>query len=107
MQTTQWGKWSDVNWIRRTLEDLGLEDVKVDVLATLQRIHGAEDYVACFEMMFKWVINSQWSEELRREHGIEEVKGLVRDHLREKYGGSGWDVTWVSIVASGSLPEAK
>ncbi|KAB5555035.1 S-adenosyl-L-methionine-dependent methyltransferase [Coniochaeta sp. 2T2.1] len=107
MQTTQWGKWSDVNWIRRTLEDLGLEDVKVDVLATLQRIHGAEDYVACFEMMFKWVINSQWSEELRKEHGIEEVKGLVREHLREKYGGRGWDATWVSIIASARVPGGK
>lgn len=107
MQTTQWGNWSNVNWIRRILEDLGLEDVKVDVMARLQHIRGAEDFVACFGMMFSWVLNSQWSEELRREHGIEEVKRLVAEHLEEKYGGRGWDVTWTSIIASARIPGQK
>ncbi|OIW28761.1 S-adenosyl-L-methionine-dependent methyltransferase [Coniochaeta ligniaria NRRL 30616] len=107
MQTTRWGNWSNVNWIRRTLEDLGLEDVKVDVMARLQHIHSPDDFVACFEMMFGWVINSNWSEELRREHGLEEVKSLIREHLEAKYGGRDWDVTWTSIIASARVPGGK
>ena len=107
MQTTAWGEWSNVNWVRRALEDVGLEDVRVEVLAHLQRVHGAADFVACFESMMRWVVESCWSEELRREHGMDEVKRLVRDHLEEKYGGRGWDVTWTSIIASGRVPGAK
>jgi len=107
MQTTSWGEWSNVNWIRRTLENLGLQDVKVDVMARLQRVRSAEDYVACFGMMIDWVVNSQWSEELRRGHGIEEVKGLIRRHLEAKYAGKGWDVTWTSIIASAKVPGAR
>lgn len=104
MQTTKWGNWSNVNWIRRTLEDSGLEDVKVDVMAHLQHIHGPEHFVACFTMMLNMVIGSLWSEELKREHGMDEVKRLVREHLEEKYGGRGWDVTWTSISASARVP---
>lgn len=107
MQTTKWGNWSNMNWIRTTLEGLGLENVKVDVMARLQHIHRAADYVACFEMMMGWVIKSNWSEALREEHGIEEVKRLVVEHLEEKYGGRGWDVTWTSIIASARVPEGK
>jgi hypothetical protein len=107
MQTTQWGNWSNVNWIRRTLEDFGLEDVQVDVLATLQHIRSGADFVQCFGMMFGWVMNSQWSEEVRAQHPMEEVKRLVKEHLDEKYGGRGWDVTWTSIIASAKVPEGK
>lgn len=104
MQITQWGNWSNVNWIRRTLEELGLEDVKVDVMAHLQRIQTADDFVAGFETMMRWIVNSCWSEDLRVEHGMEEVKKMVRDHLEEKYGGRGWDITWTSIIASARVP---
>lgn len=107
MQTTGWGNWSSVNWTRTTLEDLGLEDVKVDVMAHLQHIRDAADFVACFERMMSMVMNSNWSEELRREHGIDEVKTLVRMYLEEKYRGKGWDVTWTSIIASARVPGGK
>jgi hypothetical protein len=104
MQTTKWGNWSSADWIRKTLTDLGLENVKVDVMSHLQHIQSAAEFVRCFEMMIKWVIESNWSEELRAEHGIDEVKKLVEEHLERKYQGRGWDVSWTSIIASGRVP---
>lgn len=107
MQTTKWGNWSSPTWVKRTLEDQpGLEDVKVDVLSHLQHIRHAEEFVTgTFEMMIKWVINSDWSEELRREHGLEEVKRLVKEYLEKKYEGRGCELTWTSIIASARKAE--
>ncbi|KAK0715216.1 S-adenosyl-L-methionine-dependent methyltransferase [Lasiosphaeris hirsuta] len=104
LQTSKWGDWADVNWVRETLEDRGLQDVKVEVLAHLGRVDSAEHFTTHFAMMTNWTMNSCWSEELRKEHPAEEVHGLVRDFLENKYEGKGWDMTWVSIIASGRVP---
>lgn len=104
MQTTKWGDWSDVNWIKKTLHDQGLEDVKVDVLSHLQPIESAAQFVNNYSSMLEWLISARWSEELKKEHGLDEVKKLVEDYLGEKYGGKGWDLTWTSIIASGRKP---
>jgi hypothetical protein len=107
MQTTKWGHLSSPTWVKRTLEDQPcLEDVKVDVLSHLQHIGDAEEFVTgTFEMMMNWVINSDWSEELRRDHGIEEVKRLVKEFLEKKYEGRGWELTWTSTIASARKAE--
>jgi hypothetical protein len=101
LQTTPWGKWSDVNWARKTLPEKGLEDVKVDVFAFLSRVESADFFLANYGMMMDWIVNTSWSEELRREHPKEEVHALVREFLEKKYGGEGWDLSWISLVASG------
>ena len=106
-QMTPWGSWSDPNWIRKTLQHKGLQDVKVEPYAFLQRVDSAEYFVRNFWMIINWVMTSCWSEELRREHPREEVEGLVRGFLEEMYkdqGGS-WDLTWVAVVASGRVAE--
>lgn len=104
LQTTPWGDWADVNWVKKTLVAKGLEDVKVDVLAHLSRVDSAEQFISHFSMMIKWVMNSGWSEEMRREHPEEEVLGLVKEFVEKKYEGKGWDTTWVSLIASGRVP---
>ena len=84
---------------------LGLDDVTVDVLAHLGRVSSADDFVRGFSMILSWVVGAGWSEELRREHPLEEVQGFLRGFL-EKYGGRGWDLTWLSIVASARVKGA-
>ncbi|KAK0636467.1 hypothetical protein B0T17DRAFT_613194 [Bombardia bombarda] len=104
-QTTRWGDWPDVNWVRKALEQRSLERVQVDVFAFLVSVDGAEHFVAGFEGMMDWVMAGSWSEEARKEHGREEVFGRVRDFLEEKYEGGAWDQTWIGVVATARLPE--
>lgn len=103
LQTTAWGEWADVNWIRKTLESKGLRDVTVDVYAHLTRVENAESFVSGYGMMMDWVMSSNWSEELRKQHPREEVHALTRAYLEKKYGNEGWDMSWVAVIASGRL----
>lgn len=103
LQTTAWGRWSDVNWIRETLVGRGLQDVKVDVFAFLSHVGSADAFIANYGTMIDWVMNSSWSEELRREHPREEVHALIKEFLEKKYGGAGWQLSWIPIVATGRV----
>ncbi|KAK3898368.1 S-adenosyl-L-methionine-dependent methyltransferase [Staphylotrichum tortipilum] len=101
LQTTPWGTWSDVNWVRKTLTGKGLQDVKVDVFAFLSHVESADFFLANYGMMMDWIVNTSWSEELRRLHPKEEIHALVKEFLETKYGGEGWDLSWIALVASG------
>ncbi|KAK0655332.1 hypothetical protein B0T16DRAFT_486914 [Cercophora newfieldiana] len=57
-QTTAWGEWYDVNWIRKTLQAKGLESVKVEPCAFVQRIDSAEYFMRNFGMIVNFVISS-------------------------------------------------
>lgn len=94
-----------MNWIRRELsERLGLEDVKVEVFAFLSHIDGADYFLEYCGAMVDWIVKSNWSEELQREHGRDEYRSLLRKYLVDKYKGEGWDISWVAIIASGRVP---
>lgn len=102
-QTTAWGKWADVNWIRKTLVGKGLQEVEVDVFAFLSQVESADAFIANFGMMIDWIVSTSWSEEVRKEHPREEVHALVKEFLKEKYGGDGWQLSWIPIVATGRV----
>ncbi|KAK4125712.1 S-adenosyl-L-methionine-dependent methyltransferase [Parathielavia appendiculata] len=104
LQTTAWGQWSDVNWIYRTLVAKGLQDVEVDVFAFTSQVASANFFMSGFGMAMDWILNTCWSEELRKSHPKEEVRGLVKEFLEKKYGGEGWKVSWVVAVATGQVP---
>ncbi len=101
LQTTPWGKWSDVNWVRKTLTEKGFEDIKVDVFAFLSHVESADFFLKNYGMMMDWIVNTSWSDELRAEHPKEEVHRLVKEFLEKKYDGEGWDLSWIALVASG------
>ncbi|KAK3311817.1 S-adenosyl-L-methionine-dependent methyltransferase [Apodospora peruviana] len=103
VQTTEWGNWGDVDWIRKELEERGLEDVKVELFAFTSHVDNVEHYIATAGMMIDWVVSSNWSEEVRKEHGRDEYQRLVKDFLEHKYDGKGWDQKWVAVVASGRV----
>ena len=107
LQTTEWGDWSDVNWVRKTLAGRGLEDVKVHVFAFLARVESVAHYMSSFGPMIDFVMKNSWSEEVRNAHGKDEVHGLIRQFLEDRYGGQGWDTTWTSLVASGRVPLSR
>lgn len=103
LQTTPWGAWSDVNWIRKTLVQKGLQDVKVELFALLSHIDGPEFFMEHCAMMMDWVMSFCWSEELRQQHPKEEVHQMVKEFLEKKYGGEGWDISWVAAVSTGRV----
>jgi hypothetical protein len=104
LQTTTWGEWWNVNWIRKTLADKGLQDVEVDVYAFLSHVDSADFFLTNCGVMMDWVVNSCWPEELRKAHPKEEIHGLVKEFLEKKYGGEGWKLSWVVAVATGRVP---
>ncbi|KAL2262715.1 hypothetical protein VTK26DRAFT_304 [Humicola hyalothermophila] len=91
LQTTAWGKWDDVNWVRKTLQEKGLQDVKVDVMAFLSPVASGAEFVSNYSMMIDWIMGSSWTEELRNAHPREEVQTLVKEYLDKKYGGGAWE----------------
>ncbi|KAK4134466.1 S-adenosyl-L-methionine-dependent methyltransferase [Trichocladium antarcticum] len=105
LQTTTWGDWSDVNWIRKTLVDKGLHDVKVEVVAYLTQVEGPADFIEKYAMMIDWVMGSGWSEEQKKAHPREEVQALIKEFFEQdpRYGSSGWEMSWVGVLASGCV----
>ncbi|KAK4139636.1 methyltransferase [Dichotomopilus funicola] len=104
LQTTTWGNWSDVNWIQKTLEEKGLEEVNVEVFAWLNRMDSVDYFLTSYGMILDIVMDSCWSKELRKQHPREEVHGLVKAFLEKKYGDKGWNASWIGVVATGRVP---
>ncbi|KAL1842325.1 hypothetical protein VTJ49DRAFT_5493 [Mycothermus thermophilus] len=84
LQTTSWGQWSDINWVRETLVNKGLCNVKVSVFAHLSDVDGPEDFITRYGMMVDWIVDSCWSEELRREYPREVVHRMVKEFLEKR-----------------------
>ncbi|KAL2164870.1 hypothetical protein VTH06DRAFT_166 [Thermothelomyces fergusii] len=104
MQTTAWGNWADVNWLRTTLEAKGLEEVKVEVFAFLSRCDGPDHFIRQCGSLLDALLMGSWPEELRQTHPKEKVLQRIKEHVANKYGGEGWDLSWVAAVATGRVP---
>lgn len=79
------------------------EDVRIETLEHTSRVDSAEYFVEAFDMMRKWMMQSYWSEESRQaaaEDGGAVMDKVMIEHLREKYGGTGWDIRWRSILVT-------
>lgn len=103
LQTSKWGDWANVNWVRKTLEGRGLQDVNVNVLATLSHTDSPAHFVAEMKLMVNWIVTSCWTDEQQKAHSVDELLELSRQFFEKKYEGRGWDITWVSIIASGRV----
>ncbi|KXH60640.1 methyltransferase domain-containing protein [Colletotrichum nymphaeae SA-01] len=95
------GRWYDEAWVKGYLQDNGFKDVKTCLESGTVRVRDARHWLDVFGPVVALIVNTEWSEELRGEHGQEEVKGLIKEHLEAKHGGKGWDVGFACIVASG------
>ncbi|EXM04814.1 S-adenosyl-L-methionine-dependent methyltransferase [Fusarium oxysporum II5] len=103
MQMHDQGDWANPAWIEEHLKKEGFQDVKVTAHNDSYTIESAEDYILQFGMMLGWLIKTWWSEEVQREHSLEEVKELLRRHLVEKYEGKGWDIEFKVICMTGRV----
>ncbi|KAM7216247.1 hypothetical protein V8F06_008366 [Rhypophila decipiens] len=104
VQTTKYGEWGNINWIRHELQHrLELEDVQVEAFAFTSHVDNVDYFMNTFGPMVDWVVKSNWSEELQAQHGREEYRGLLKEYLVGRYGGGGWDLSWLGIVSSGRV----
>lgn len=103
MQMHDQGDWANPTWIEKHLKKEGFQDVKVTAHNDSYTIESAEDYILQFGMMLGWLIKTWWSEEVQREHSLEEVKELLRRHLVEKYEGKGWNIEFKVICMTGRV----
>lgn len=114
MQTTPWGRWYDVDWLRATLSSPdrvgagGLEDVRVEVLASTWPVAGVEDFMRAYRAMVDLVADmALGAESVRRLGGHEGVRERVREYLVGRFGRrgegeeEGWTLVGVSICAWG------
>ncbi|EXV06606.1 ubiE/COQ5 methyltransferase family protein [Metarhizium robertsii] len=101
MQTHDSGRWYDCEWIRRHLEEEGFGDVQVTVTSGRYHVENAAEFVQFFGMMIPFIMNTWWSEELRREHPVDVVRKGVEEFVESKYEGKGWDVEWEIISMTG------
>lgn len=97
------GRWYDEAWVSGYLQDNGFKDVETCLESGTVKVRDARHWLDVFGPVVALIVNTEWSEELRGEHGLEEVKGLIKEHLEGKYGGKGWDVGFACIVASGTV----
>ncbi|KAG8668597.1 hypothetical protein FPOAC1_007980 [Fusarium poae] len=103
MQIHDQGEWTSPAWIEEHLKEQGFQDVQVNVDHDRYFLRSAEEYMLQCGMMLGWVMNTWWSEEVRREHPLEEVKELLRKHLEEKYDGKGWYIEFKVICMTGRV----
>lgn len=120
MQTTTWGRWYDVDWVRDTLlsmtapgaegETVGkgegrrnlLEDVHVEVFAHTSPAEDVGHFMKMFEKMLDWVADlALGAESIQKLGGREGVKKRVEEYLRGRFGTRGWTLVGVSICAWG------
>jgi hypothetical protein len=100
-QTHDSGKWYDPQWVEQHLKEEGFEDVQVTVDPGRYHVESAKQFVEFFGLMLPYIVNNWWTEEQRKEHPVEEVKGLIEAYLAQKYEGKGWDIEWEVIVMTG------
>ncbi|KAM0403577.1 hypothetical protein ACHAQC_001193 [Fusarium culmorum] len=103
MQVHGQGEWTNPAWIESHLKEQGFQDVQVTVDHDKYFLRSAEEYMLQCGMMLGWVMNTWWSEEVRREHPLDEVKELLRRHLEEKYDGKGWYIEFKVICMTGRV----
>lgn len=126
MQTSPWGRWDDVDWVRSALASPpqsssshggggggggeGLEDVHAHVRAGTSRVEGVDHFMRAYGKSVDAVADvALGAESVARLGGHEGVRRRVRGYLEEKFGGKeeGWTLVWVSICAWGRKKRAE
>jgi hypothetical protein len=105
MQMHSSGNWTDRAAVETHLSSSPvfnnqLVDVEVKNIVGRWTVEKPEEWVLAFGSMLTWVTGTWWSEETRRMHPMEEVKGLIVEHLKDKYKGESWEVSWELVCAT-------
>ncbi|KAI1642369.1 S-adenosyl-L-methionine-dependent methyltransferase [Daldinia loculata] len=96
-------QWTDPEGVEEELKAYGFENVQVKAVPHVVRVNSAEDYLYNYRMMKDWMVNTYWSEESKQKaQGI--LDEHIVNHLKEKYNGEGWDLSWTAILATCQKP---
>ncbi|KAL0936041.1 uncharacterized protein CTRU02_208256 [Colletotrichum truncatum] len=98
------GNWSDQEWVISHLQDQGFENVNMKTATGKYYVKSAEHYSNTFGIMLGWFLTQWWDKETREAHPVEEVRELIKKHLREKYQGEGWEIEWMLLCVASSTP---
>ncbi|UZP40217.1 hypothetical protein NXS19_008033 [Fusarium pseudograminearum] len=97
-------QWVEPKGITAEMVDLGFVDIKVETVDLIHHTASAEDFVASFAMMIKWIIDTYWTVEQKEQHGDRFNQMLVQ-HLQMKHGENGWDLKSVAILVTARTPQ--
>lgn len=97
-------QWTDPEGVEKELRDAGFENVRVETVPLVTRVHSAEDYLSTYGMMKDWMVNTHWSEESKLKAKDMLDEHIVR-HLKERHGDQGWDLHWTAVLATCQKPE--
>lgn len=107
MQTSTWGKWYDIDWLRSTLSapDTGLDpaSVRVEPMAMSYTVDGPDHFLHGHANMVDMVASMVLGKEsIERLGGRDGVRRRVREYLVSRYGeNGGWTMVGVAICAWG------
>ncbi|KAI1801090.1 S-adenosyl-L-methionine-dependent methyltransferase [Daldinia bambusicola] len=96
-------QWTDPEGAEGELRAHGFVNIKVRAVPHLVHVDSAEDFLRQYRMMKEWMINTCWSEDSKKK-----AQGMLDDHivnhLKKKYNGEGWDLSWVVVLATSPDP---
>lgn len=101
MQVHTSGTWTDADWIRDHLTELGVTDVKAEVQTGTTEVESAEQFIAIFSMMLNFLRRTFWSEEAQKQCSPEQLADHVKKHLEDKYQGKPWNIDCDIIYMTG------
>ncbi|CAI6083980.1 hypothetical protein V2G26_020079 [Clonostachys chloroleuca] len=97
-------EWVDPEGIKKALSSHGFVDIVVRTISTPQHVKDPEEFATKFSMIFKWIMDTYWTEEQIAEYQVG-FRDRVIDHLTEKHGNSGWDLQGTAILATAKTPQ--
>ncbi|KAI0161938.1 S-adenosyl-L-methionine-dependent methyltransferase [Hypoxylon sp. FL1284] len=106
MATNGKTQWTDPEGIEEELRAHGFENIQVKTEPHITRVQSAEDFLDTYRMMKDWLINTYWSEESKLKAKDMLDEHIVK-HLKDRYNGQGWDLSWKAVLATCQKPEEK
>ncbi|KAI1463073.1 S-adenosyl-L-methionine-dependent methyltransferase [Daldinia caldariorum] len=96
-------QWADPEGVEGELRAHGFVNIKVQAVPHLVRVNSAEDFLQMYRTKKEWMVNAYWNEDSKkRAQGM--LDEHILNHLKEKYNGEGWDVSWTVVLATCVLP---
>lgn len=99
-------EWGNTQEVERKLQEHGFDNIAVKTIKHVQQIESAAHFADAFMMMVNWLTQTYWTEAQRAEHQGSLKKRIV-EHLDEKHGGRGWNLTWTMILATCQAPSSQ
>lgn len=94
------GCWDDEEWVKKTMEATGFEDVVVEAVSHSSTLYGVDEFLPMVAGTVGFVTSKCWTKEQQHKYA-HRTTPLVERYMREKYGDGdiNWDWTALLITA--------